>query len=290
MTVMEVDGTPYPKRPLELYARTAEEGLSAAGWHQIIANEYCPFLQRRCAKTRKSDPSITIGTCIVGNRGAPVVICPYRFRIDGTIFADSIGLLRNHEPSNEIHIVPEIAIPGGTIDYFVVSVDGSLIVDYIGLEIQTLDTTGTVWPARQKLVRDLLDSPEELDRDDRSYNMNWKMTAKTILMQMHHKAETLELLHKKLVLVIQDVFFDYTVRAFSTASLTPAIVNDPVHFHIYTLRQGTDGRFSMSLTNQQSTTTVGVQQMLGRAGDATVHEENLVATIRSKLSAATRLT
>lgn len=232
MTAMEANGMAYPKRPLELYARTAEENLSASEWRQVIANEHCPFLRRRCTKARKSDPSITIGTCIVGNRGSPVAICPHRFREGGTIFVDAIGLLRNHKPSNDIHVVPEIAIPGGTIDYFVVSVDGTRIVDYLALEIQTLDTTGTVWPARQKLIRDLLNSPEELDQDDRSYSMNWKMTAKTILMQMHHKAETLELLHKKLVLVVQDVFFDYTVRTFSTTSLAPATTNDPVHFHI----------------------------------------------------------
>jgi hypothetical protein len=35
--------------------------------------------------------------------------------------------------------------------------------------------------------------------------MNWKMTAKTILVQMHHKVETFEHINKKMVLVIQDV-------------------------------------------------------------------------------------
>lgn len=280
---------PYPKRPLELYARTPEEGLTSADWRKIIADQHCPYLKRRCAKTRKSGPSITIGTCTVGNRGAPVVICPHRFLEQGKIFWDTISLLQQHQRGSSIHVVPNITVPGGNIDYFVASVQRSQVVDYLGLEIQTLDTTGTVWPVRQKLIRDLLETPEELAKDDRSYSMNWKMTAKTILMQLHHKAEMLELLGKKLVLVIQDVFYKYTVRVFSTASLTPADPSDPVHFHVYSMNQAGDGTFSLDLSTRQSTTTTGVQQMLGRARDAEVAEEDLIHSIQSKINVATLL-
>jgi hypothetical protein len=36
----------------------------------------------------------------------------------------------------------------------------------------------------------------------KTFGMNWKMTAKTILVQLHHKLETFEHLGKHLVLVI----------------------------------------------------------------------------------------
>lgn len=280
----------FPKRPLELYARTAEESLSPSEWQRIITNQHCPYLDRRCVKTRKTDSSITIGTCTVGNRGSPVAICPHRLLEQGKIFRDVVPLLHQHRTGNDIHVVSEVTVPGGTIDYFVVSVHGTHVVDYLGLEIQTLDTTGTVWPARQKLIRDLLDDPADLQSDDRSYNVNWKMTAKTILMQLHHKVETLELLHKKLVLVIRDTFYDYTVREFSTTALTDANANDPVQFHVYGLEQASDGRFSLQLRQRRSTTSAGIQQILGSARDAGLPEEQLLTTIRSKISAATRLT
>jgi len=279
----------FPKRPLELYTRTAEEKLSPTDWRKIISDEHCTYLARRCTKTRKSNPTITIGTCTVGHSGVPMVICPDRFLQGGRIFRDAVPLLQHHEQGNAIHVVSEIAVPGGIIDYFVVSVAGTQVVDYLGLEIQTLDTTGTVWPARQKLIRDLLEDSDDLAKDDRSYNMNWKMTAKTILMQIHHKAETLELHNKKLVLVIQDVFYDYTVREFSTTNLIAADPHQPVHFHVYGLTQDPDGRFEMNLRKQESTTTIGVQQMLGRARDAAVPEQRLIALIQSKIGSDTRL-
>jgi len=46
--------------------------------------------------------------------------------------------------------------------------------------------------------------------------MNWKMTAKTILMQVHHKVQTFEEINKHLVLVIQDHFMDYIKKSSSS--------------------------------------------------------------------------
>lgn len=274
----------FPKRPLELYGRTAEAIIPPAEWRDIISHERCPFLGRRCIKTRKSDPTITIGTCTVGYSHIPIAICPHRFLQDGKIFYDVIPLLANHQPGNDIYVVPEISVPGGDIDFFVLSMGGQNVADYLGLEIQTLDTTGTVWPARQKLIRDLLEHQEELAEDDRSYGMNWKMTAKTILMQIHHKAETLELLKKKLVLVIQDAFYDYIAREFSTTSLVDATSNDPVHFHVYNMVQSASGSFSLDLVKQESTSTVGIEQMLGRKRAAGVSETELLSGVRSRIS------
>ncbi|MGH9931853.1 MAG: hypothetical protein ACREA9_21860, partial [Pyrinomonadaceae bacterium] len=41
------------------------------------------------------------------------------------------------------------------------------------------------------------------------YGINWKMSAKTILVQMHHKAAAFESIGKKLVLAVQTEFFRY---------------------------------------------------------------------------------
>lgn len=43
--------------------------------------------------------------------------------------------------------------------------------------------------------------------------MNWKMTAKTILVQLHHKIDTFESISKHLVLVVQDYLLDYMKRS-----------------------------------------------------------------------------
>lgn len=108
----------YPKHPLEFY------GVSAAqpsDWKTVFEAEYCPFLNRRCTKQRKNDPGQTIGSCTLGYAGRAVIVCPHRFLAGQHIFWDTASLLTRHEPGNELHVVPEMSIPGGSIDYFVVS-------------------------------------------------------------------------------------------------------------------------------------------------------------------------
>jgi hypothetical protein len=89
-------------------------------------------------------------------------------------------------------------------------------------------------------------------------------------------------LHKKLILVIQDVFYDYMVQAFATTSLLPARSADPVHLHAYHVSQHADGRFGINLVRQESTSTAGVEQMLGLARGTEIAEQDLVKILRAK--------
>ena len=124
-------------------------------WNAIVANQHCTFLNRKCLKVRKSEPEISIGSCSVkyGKGLNDIIICPYRLIEKRKIFLDCIHLLSLHEPGNELHVVPELSIPGGTIDYFLVSVKEGKVIDFVGIELQTLDTTGTVWPVRQRFLQ-----------------------------------------------------------------------------------------------------------------------------------------
>jgi hypothetical protein len=116
--------------------------------------------------------------------------------------------------------VPEVSIPGGSVDYFLVSARKGKVKDFVGIELQTLDTTGTVWPERQRLLKKLgVPRSDKMATSKKSYGMNWKMTAKTILVQMHHKIQTFEHVHKKLVLVVQDKLLAYMSLEFN---LNPA--------------------------------------------------------------------
>ena len=80
------------------------------------------------------------------------MICPFRLLERSQIFTDCVHLLRLHEPGNELRIVAELAVPGGSIDYCLVSVRDGKPRDFVGIELQTLDTTGTVWPERQRFL------------------------------------------------------------------------------------------------------------------------------------------
>ena len=89
-------------------------------WREVVENQQCSFLNKKCIKNRKSEAEIAIGTCTVnyGRDEKNIIICPHRLLEKRKIFLDCIHLLTMHEPGNELHIVSEIGIPGGNIDYF----------------------------------------------------------------------------------------------------------------------------------------------------------------------------
>lgn len=88
---------------------------------QAMEIQTCPYTQRICIKMRKSDPQIKIGTCSVRYQNQNVIICPFRLLEHNQIFIDCLHLLTMHEPGNELYLVPEVQIPGGHVDYFLIS-------------------------------------------------------------------------------------------------------------------------------------------------------------------------
>ena len=271
-------------------------GVSAAkpgvDWRRIVATQPCPFTGTKCYKIRKSDPTTAIGSCSVAYGEGPVIICPRRLLDRRQIFLDCIHLLTTHEPGNELHIVSEVSIPGGSVDFFLVSVRAGRVKDFVGIELQTLDTTGTVWPQRQRLLRDLgVPRKDDAEESSSAFGMNWKMTAKTILVQMHHKAQTFEHVHKKLVLVIQDRLLRYMAGEFNFGHLnSPASIGDSVHLHAYTMAQLPDTSYTLTMDARVSTDTDGIGRCLGLQAEARVELEQILTALQSKISAVTLFT
>ncbi|MDE0510755.1 MAG: NotI family restriction endonuclease [Gammaproteobacteria bacterium] len=262
-------------------------------WGTIINEQECSFLGRKCIKIRKSQPEISIGTCSVlyGKAKRPIVICPFRLLERKQIFIDCLHLLSAHEPGNEIHIVPEISVPGGSVDYFLTSVRDGKVKDFVGVELQTLDTTGTVWPARQKFLQAV---GVEAVREDiplyKSYGMNWKMTAKTILIQLHHKIHTFEAINKHLVLVVQDFLLEYLSKQFQFSHLNNARRDDPMQLHSYRLISKKDNTYSLELASRLSTDSEGIAMCLGLQAEANIGFEKIIQQLQAKVSEETLFT
>jgi hypothetical protein len=274
---------------VELFGYSAES--RRRDWPRVVREQQCPFLSKTCYKVRKSDPSTSIGSCTVlyGKDQEPVVICPTRLLERRQIFTDCLHLLTTHEPGNELHIVQEVSIPGGSIDYFLVSARKGKVKDFVGVEIQTLDTTGTVWPERQRLLKNLgVPRGDKEESSAKSYGMNWKMTAKTILVQMHHKIQTFEHVNKRLVLVLQDKLFAYMTMKFTFDHLkNPAVLGDTMHMHTYRLDKQLDGSFKLGLQSRLSTDAEGIAACLGLQAEARLELAQIVAALESKLSSST---
>lgn len=274
---------------VELFGKSRHE--TNVSWRDVVIGQICPFLRRRCYKVRKSESEISIGTCTVahGAGEAPVIICPTRLIEGRQIFADCLPLLTQHEIGNELHIVPEVSIPGGSVDFFLVSTKAGKVRDFVGIELQTLDTTGTVWPERQRLLQALgVPVTGTGHESDKSFGMNWKMTAKTILVQLHHKIQTFEHVNKKLVLVVQDCLLSYMSGEFSFAHLNAdAPIGDSMHIHSYKLQRQDNDSYRLSFDRKFSTDAAGIATAMGLQAQARVELDQIVASLETKMSPAT---
>ncbi|MDH4378394.1 MAG: NotI family restriction endonuclease [Vampirovibrionales bacterium] len=266
---------------------------SQQDWNAIVSEQKCPYISKKCYKVRKSGPNISIGTCTVeyGKDPEPLVICPSRFLERHQIFTDCIHLLTLHEPGNELHVVSEVSIPGGSVDYFLISAKNEKVVDFVGIEIQTLDTTGTVWPERQRLLKALnLKRLDDAESSTRPYGMNWKMTAKTILVQIHHKIHTFEHLNKKLVLIVQDKLLEYMIKEFSFGHLSAsASLGESMHFHAYKLNSTLSKEHKLALDSRFSTDSEGIAKCLGLQAESKVELDLIIKTLQAKISLKTLL-
>ncbi len=248
-------------------------------WRKTVNEQQCPFLGKRCYKVRKSDPSAAIGSCAVlyGRHSEPIIIGPTRLIDRQQIFTECLHLLTTHEPGNELHVVSEISVPGGSVDYCFVSARKGKVKDCVGIELRTLDTTGTVWPERQRQLKEFgLPRSDKAEDSERTYGINWKMTAKTILIQMHHKIQTFEHVNKKLVLVTQDKLIAYMRREFNVEHLKrPAVLGDSMYFHPYSMEKQKDSSYKLSLQSRLSTDTKGIRRCLGLQAEARIELEQM---------------
>ncbi len=269
--------TGLPKRVLELYGVPCIDGRMSRELQEAVKRQDCMFRNRRCFKTRKSVPEQSIGSCTVGYSDAALIVCPWRFLAEDTVFRD---VARHLLPgAQELAVVPEVRVDGGTIDFIVAPVgDTGELTDLVGVEIQALDTTssGAIWRSRQDILGG---HPEE----KYGYGINWKMSAKTALMQLLHKVPVFAALSSRLALVVQDHFFDYMERTFDMSAVTSPVASEPLHILVYGLhREG--NRFSLRLRRRASTTHEGLQRMLRPARESlTLSKEELLDQVEALL-------
>ena len=262
---------------------------STLDFEQAMNMQSCPYTQKICIKMRKSDPKIKIGTCSVKYQEQDIVICPFRLLEHNQIFIDCLHLLTMHEPGNELYLVPEVKIPGGHVDYFLVSAKDKKVKDFIGIELQTMDTTGTVWPERQRFLHEQGISVNQKDvRSKKSFGMNWKMTLKTILVQMHHKSETFEHMNKHLVLIIQKPLYEHMKSDFNFEGIDGVRLGDPIHIHSYNFNRK-DNNLYLSLHSRVSTDSVGIAKCLGLNAESKVELQDMIRILEQKLIEANRL-
>ena len=105
---------------------------------------WCPFLNSRCVKGGHGIP-VPLGTCSVVSAYGPVVTCPKRFYGDDHAPIHGVASVLLTTQSG-IAILTEVGTtPSSTFDWIAVRHDeAGDILDYHGIEVQTIDITSSV--------------------------------------------------------------------------------------------------------------------------------------------------
>ncbi len=271
---------------IEFYGNYVKD--PSVNWKSVIRDQADKYTGKKSIKIRKSDPTQSIGTSVIqcGKEPKNLIIDPTRFLENGQVFLDCLHLLSSHEPGNELHLVPELQIPGGNVDFFLTSIRDGEVKDFVGIELQALDTTGSLWSERQNLLAELgIEMNKEIEK--KSFGINWKMTAKTTLVQLHHKVQTFEHLNKHLVLVAQDHLINYMSREFNFSLFNqPPKLGDTMHIHSYKYKiDGTITR--IELESRLSTDSLGLAASLGLRAEAKVEMQVIVDKLLKRISPRT---
>ncbi len=140
----------------------------------------------------------TLGTCVVSDaEGELVVVCPVKLQM-GDRFARDFASYFTGAPA----IASEASLESGRADYLFRGVSLLGGEHTMAVEIQALDTTGTLDSAKAAFEN----GASDFFSRNFEFGFNWKMSIKTIIVQLLSKLSETHRLGWSYALVVQDVF------------------------------------------------------------------------------------
>ena len=199
-----------PFEILEWFGQVPKANIADA--QADLPDERCPFIGRIC--TKKFRDSSVSGVCSVltGAESGPVIICPNRLygenyavlgHVANLAFGDGHRIIHpnefttvRHDGRNVVafghHFGKELRLPGqgGRGNDFVdwvlarIAPSGDL-GDFVAVEVQTIDTTGTYYPEVMELRKGIYTAGRS------KAGLNWRNVIKRILPQIIYKGHVL---------------------------------------------------------------------------------------------------
>ena len=193
---MSIDPT---KSIAEVLGRPAE-----LGYDPSTAQFMCPFIANTCTKRSQANQS-PYPVCTVRKRdGSPVCVCPKRFyAID--FLNDVIEHAWPGSKPTHPRIAREVQMQDfGNVDFVIADCpDGETIGQFLSVELQAIDITGSVRDAYEALL-----AGETLETK-KNYGLNWKNVYKRYIHQLISKGYYHHHWGTKIVAVIQDEVYNY---------------------------------------------------------------------------------
>lgn len=265
---------PTGRIPYEIFGFSTNKTLNEEEIEKIN-DQYCPFLNSECTKFRKSDPKVKIGSCSLGHKDNPVIICPERFKVP-VVFKTIED--RYFEGKKAVW-VPEVSLGDrGNIDYVVALPNGDQdLDDFLCVEIQANGTTGTPWPAIEhfRTEHTMEDAP------DSKYGFNWANEyTKTLTQQLLKKGQLIEKWKKKIVVVIQDSGIDYIRK--QGQGVNEYNKEDTVHFIPFSMNYQAD-KWVLSISPKEYSANMnGIIQSLTSASKVPISLDEFQRQILEK--------
>ena len=233
---------PTGRIPYEIFGFSTGEVLNAKEIEDID-RQHCPFLNSECTKFRKSDPKVKIGSCALGHKEQPVIICPERFKVP-VVFKT---IEDRYFGGREATWVPEVSLGDrGNIDYVAALPNGKRdLDDFLCVEIQANGTTGTPWPRIEhfRTRHTMKGAPKA------TYGFNWANEyTKTLTQQLLKKGRLIEGWKKKIVVVIQDSGIDYIRK--QGQGVRDYHKEDSVHFMPFSMEYQCD-KWVLSISHKE---------------------------------------
>lgn len=232
------------------------------------SQRWCPVLGQECAKRGRD--TIPFGTCSMEYNGDQIVICPERFYFDDfevlrRVAQHYFGSLANVRFYDEIE--PSDMLPV-KLDWVLAKVVNNQVEDFCVVEIQSIDTSGTVRPVYDAFLRGA-DTNIKVN-----YSPNWANVFKRLLPQVISKGRMCHDLGKRLYVVTQDHVLNYALNRMPLESMrNPRFSN--IIFVPLTLKDTvrTDGFLEMGFSEFIYTTSEDVEKAFVKA--TRVEEETM---------------
>lgn len=176
----------------------------------------CPFVGRSCTKFDHTN-TICYGTCSVTNTGHEVIICPIRLYENNyasirQVATDAFGAipmylfdqyLQAGSPLTDCVVAlgqnsgREVKLKAMSMDWVLAHISGGKLIEYIGIEVQSIDITGNyrdAWYA----IRD-----KQTDVPQSRHGLNWANVHKRLIPQIIRKG----LVYSRSTLVKKGLYF-----------------------------------------------------------------------------------
>ncbi len=252
-----------PFNPEEIIGEVLGE-KAIKGIDPAVMGFLCPFIDSRCPKRstklgRQSYPVCTIWKKNKDGLDAAtdlICVCPKRFyAVD--FLKDVIDHCWVGELPKNPKIVPEVKMKNfGNVDFVIADVGEGGIGNFLSVELQAIDITGSVMPAYEALR-----ASDDMDRRP-TYGFNWDNVYKRYITQLIRKSYFHHHWKTKIVAVIQEQVYQY-IRQRADFMRSPDVKGETVNIIFMTYRFEDDpdrpGQFRPVLVTVEGTSHANLQ-------------------------------